>query len=132
MKTQLGSAPMQATAGTVQTVSGSVTTATPVNNTAAACAAASITTGGTAVTFVSGATKGGYITNPPTAAGQGLTTSENLYVDMVASPGSTDANGNGTTVILVPGQTFTWPALGSATIKANAATSTHKATCEAW
>lgn len=92
-----------------------------------------ITTGGTAVTLATGPTTGGYITNPPNLASQGISAAENAYVSLVGTPGSTDTNANGTTTVLVPGQTFSLPGLASGvTIKANAATSGHKLTVVVW
>lgn len=88
-----------------------------------------VVTGGTAVAVTSGATNGGYVTNPPNAAsqfGSGSFT-ENLYVDMVTSPASTDATAVSSTTILMPGQSFTWPATTSGvTVKINAATAGHR------
>lgn len=101
----------------------------PLFVTPAAGTVSSITTGGTAVTVITGPINGGYLTNPINLSAQGIAAAENLYVDPVGTPGSTDANGNGTTVILVPGQNYTIPALAATkTLKANAATSGHKFT----
>jgi len=98
--------------------------------------ASAIAVGGTAVVLIAGPCAGGYVTNPPTAASQGIAATdiaENVYVDPVASPGSTDATGNGTTALLQPGQTFTVPALAPGTmLRANAATSGHKLTVVVW
>lgn len=92
-----------------------------------------VATGGTAVTVATGVIHGGYVTNPINAAGQGIAAAENAYLDMVASPGSTDGAGNGTTVILQPGQTFTLPPLTTGiAVKVNAATSGHKLTVVIW
>ena len=91
------------------------------------------TTGGTAVIIASGPLNGGFITNPPNAASQGVSTAENLYVDMVGTPGSADSAANGTTVLLQPGQSFSIPALAAGVnIRANAATSGHKLSVEVW
>ncbi len=91
-----------------------------------------IVTGGTAVVLVTGPCNGGYITNPPNTAAQGVT-AENVYVDPVAAPGSTDAAANGTTTLLVPGQSFTLPALAAGQfVRGNAATSGHKLTVVVW
>lgn len=101
--------------------------------TPAAGTASSITTGGTAVTLVTCPCLGGFITNPPNLASQGIAGAENFYVDMVGTPGSTDANGNGTTVILQAGQTFYIPAAPTGVVvKGNAATSGHKVSVEKW
>lgn len=95
------------------------------------CAATAVATGGTAVTAVTGPINNGFITNPPNAAAQGIVTAENMYIDLINSPGHTDAAGNGTTTILVPGQTFSLGQLGiGVTVKINAATSSHAFTCQ--
>ena len=105
----------------------------PAVNTPAAGTASTITTGGTAVTIVTGPIKGGYIVNPINLAAQGIAAAENAYCDPVASPGSTDANGNGTTAILTPGAPFYIPALATGIlVKCNAATSGHKLTVVVW
>lgn len=111
--------------GTVNTVSGAITPA--------AGTASTVVTGGTAVTLVTGPIKGGYITNPINLASQGIAAAENAYIDPVGVPGSTDANGNGTTVILTPGQTYSLPALATGVlVKGNAATSGHKFSIVVW
>jgi len=95
--------------------------------------ASSITTGGTAVSVVTGLINGGYILNPLTAAAQKIVTAENLYIDFINTPGSTDATGNGTTLDLQPGQGYAIPAISSGvTLKANAATSGHAFTVYVW
>src|SRR3954463_15439735 len=71
---------------------------------------AAVAVGGTAVTAIAGPIAGGYITNPLSAAAQGVAV-ENLYVDPVASPASTDAGAVGTTSILAPGQSYIIPPL---------------------
>lgn len=103
------------------------------NLTPVAGAASVITTGGTAVTAMAGPCNGGFVTNPPNPAGQGIGAAENLYLDMVGTPGSTDAGGSGTTAVLFPGQTFTIPALASGVnVRVNAATSSHAFTVVKW
>lgn len=88
---------------------------------------------GSAVILVVGPCNGGYVTNPPNAASQGLVSTENLYVDMVAPPGATDALAFGTTTLLSPGQSFTIPALAAGvTLWANATTGGHQITGEVW
>lgn len=131
----LGVAPIAAQAKCYQDASGGGQTcettaprATPVVGTTAA-----IATGGTAVTLVTGPASGGYIVNPQNAAAQGISVSENAYVDPAATPGSTDSAANGTTAILQPGQVFRVPPLATgALIKGNAATSGHKLTVVTW
>lgn len=92
-----------------------------------------VATGGTAVTVATGPINGGYVVNPVDAAGQGIATAENLYIDMVAAPGSTAGSANGTNTALVPGQVFTLPAVGPGVlVQANAATNGHKLTVVLW
>lgn len=105
----------------------------PAQVTPAAGTASAIVTGGTALTIVTGPCSGGYIENPANATAQGIATVENLYVDPVGTPGSTDTNANGTTSMLIPGQKYTIPPLATGqVIKANAATAGHKLTCVTW
>jgi hypothetical protein len=95
--------------------------------------ASAIVTGGTALTIATGPINGGYVTNPANSARQAIATAEPLYIDPVASPGSTDAAANGTTTALDIGQTYTIPALASGhVLRANAATSGHKFTIVVW
>lgn len=92
-----------------------------------------ITTGGTAVTVLTGPISGGTISNPLTAAGQGIGAAENLYISFVGTPGSTDATAVGGTLTLVPGASYSLPALATGvTLKANAATSAHRFTAFSW
>ena len=99
--------------------------------TPAAGTTATVATGGTAVTVATGPFNGGYVTNPLNTAAQGVT-AENAYLDMVGTPGSTDANANGTTILLQAGQTFFLPCAVSAVVKVNAASSGHKLTVVIW
>jgi len=102
---------------------------TPNPVTPRACTNTAIATGGTAVTVVSGPVNGAFVYNPPNAASQGIGAAENLYIDMVGTPGSTDAAGNGTTATIVPGQNYQIPMLApNVLVKMNAATSGHKVT----
>lgn len=110
--------------------SGTITIASlaPFQTTPVAGTVSVVTTGGTAVTVATGPLNGGFIVNPYNTAAQNVT-AENLYVDIVGTPGSTDANGNGTTTILFPGQSYSIPAIVTGkTVKVNAATSGHKFT----
>jgi hypothetical protein len=92
-----------------------------------------VVTGGIAVVAVAGPIYGGFLTNPFNAAAQGIPTSENLYIDMVGVPGSTDAAAWGTTVLLQPGQNFTFPWLAvGVLVRINAATSGHRVSGEVW
>ena len=96
-------------------------------------AANSVTTGGTAVTVLTGPIAGGTIANPLSAAAQGIGAAENLYISFVGTPGSTDAAPGNGTLILVPGASYSLPALADGvTLKANAATSAHKFTAFSW
>lgn len=96
-------------------------------------AANTIITGGTPITVATGPINGGYVTNPLNAAAQKIATAENAYLDMVGNPGSTDANANGSTVLLAPGQNFDLPVLAAGiTVKVNAATSGHALTVVTW
>jgi hypothetical protein len=73
------------------------------------------------------------ILNPPTANGQGIASVEPMYVSVVGTPGSTEADGNGSTVPLLPGGTFIVPPIATGvSVKVNAATSGHKFTAFRW
>ncbi len=107
-------------------------TSTPATVTPSAGTTATVATGGTAVTLLTGPVNGGYVVNPLNTAAQGVT-AENAYIDPVASPGSTDAVANGTTTLLAAGQVYSIPPMASGlTLKANAATSGHKLTVVKW
>jgi hypothetical protein len=98
-----------------------------------ACGTTTLGVGGTAVTAVTGPANGGLIINPALAASQGISGIENAYVDMVGTPGSTDANATGTTISLLPGQSLGIPVIGATVvIRFNAATTGHKVQCEIW
>lgn len=86
-----------------------------------------VATGGTPVQVASGGVNGGFITNPVSEVDQDIVTAEPLYVTCVGSaPGSAPGDGNGTTFVLYPGQTWTMiPGQTTATY-VNAATSGHK------
>ena len=89
--------------------------------------ASQVATGGTPVQVVAAGPNGGFITNPSSADDQGISAAEPLYISPVsATPGSAPGNGNGTTFVLYPGQTWTIiPGQSTATF-VNAATSGHK------
>ena len=134
-----------------QLIQGAVTTATPTYTTAqtnplsldtngglrvqpagvtpAASTASTITTGGTAVTAVTGPVRGCYITNPTSATDEGIGTAENLYVNPVTTATSV---GNGTTLTLVPGQTFFCLPGQTTNVSVVAATTAHKFTAVQW
>lgn len=83
--------------------------------------------GGTAVMVIPPGPNGGYITNPPNPADQGIGGgTEPLYVDPVSPPG---LNGNGTTSSLAPGQSYSIIPGQTNPVYVNAATSGHKFTC---
>jgi hypothetical protein len=118
---------LDGTAGSTRVVNAAITPA--------AGALDAVATGGTAVTAISGPVNGGFIVNPATAAGQSLTGApENLYLDMVGAPGSTDAAAFGTTLTLYPGDRFDLPyAIATGvSVKVNAATSGHTFTSVQW
>lgn len=85
----------------------------------------SIVLGGTAQNALNAgaATAGGFITNPSTAAAQGIGAAEPLFVDEANAAGTAEATG-GTTVILQPGDTYVVPPTVSA-VSVNAATTGH-------
>lgn len=88
--------------------------------------ATQVVVGNTPVTVFVGGLNGGYITNPVTAAEQGIGTPEPIYVDPTgADPG---LEGNGSVFAIWPGQT--WSAIPGQTTptKVNAPTSGHKFT----
>jgi len=92
-----------------------------------------IVNAGVAIVAAVGPINGGFIYNPPNAASQGIQTAENINLDMTGPPLSGDANGNGTTVTLTSGQTFTLPTLGPGVqIWVNAVTAGHKLTVVVW
>ena len=62
-----------------------------------------VTTGGTSVVVVAGGPNGGLIVNPYTAADQGLSEPEVLYIDPI---GAATENANGNTFALQPGQSW--------------------------
>lgn len=98
-----------------------------------AAAASVIAAGGTAVIVFTGPISGGLISNPTSAAGQGIAAAENLYISLIGVPGSTDAAAGGGTLTLAPGASYQLPALATGvTVRANAATSSHKFTAFKW
>lgn len=115
----------------VNAAGGALSAPAPV--TPAAGTASAIVQGGAALIIVTGPVTGGYIVNPPNLASQGIGAQENLYVDPVAAPGSTDTLANGTTRLLLPGDKYDIPPLAAGqVIRANAATSGHKMTVVTW
>lgn len=103
--------------------------ATPVN--IAQGLAVSVANGGGAGTLVFPAgINGGKIINPPTAADQGISPAENLYVNPISDTPGVVANG--TTLVLYPGQV--WEAIPGQTTPTYvaAATTGHKFTAFYW
>jgi hypothetical protein len=119
-----GTATVRMTVSPAATGAGSLKPPTLV-----AGSASVITTGGTAVTMITGQVRGCYITNPPTAAAQGIATAENVYIDPVTTATTT---GNGTNVILQPGQTYNCIPGQTNNLSVNAATSSHALTVVKW
>jgi hypothetical protein len=97
---------------------------TPVAGTAS-----TITTGGTARTVVTGPVRGCYITNPTSLTDQAIAGAENLYVNPVTTATTT---GNGTTLTLVPGQSFFCIPGQTTSVSAVAATTGHAFTVVVW
>jgi hypothetical protein len=85
-----------------------------------AASAVEVVTGGTAVTafLASSIMTGAQIINPYGAT-------ESLFVDMINVPGTTAPGADGTTVELVPGQSWTAPGPLTTPVKVNAITSAH-------
>ena len=101
----------------------------PAGVTPAAATASVVTTGGTAVTSVTGPVRGCYITNPTSATDQNIATAENLYVNPVTTA---TTPGNGTTLTLVPGQSFFCIPGQTTNVSVVAATSSHAFTVVKW
>lgn len=97
--------------------------------TATAGNAFSVAVGGTAVNAIlAGTVHGGaLITNPLGAPG-----GESLFIDMVNAPGTVAPGANGTTIELVPGQSYLFPQGLQNLVQANAATNGHTFTCLVW
>lgn len=88
-----------------------------------------VVNGGTAVVAVVAGPNGGFITNPYTAADQGLDIAEPLYVDPVGNAGT---GGNGTTFALAPGQSWQIIAGQTTPTTVNAVSSGHKFSVVSW
>jgi hypothetical protein len=89
-----------------------------------------VVTGGTSVIAIPANPNGGFIVNPLTAADQGISPVEPLYIDPVGSAGVLHANG--TIFALQPGQS--WPVIPGQTTPTyvNATTSGHKFSGVSW
>lgn len=102
--------------------------ATPVTPTAGLNS--EVTVGGTPVIAVVGGPNGGFITNPATAADQGIGAPEPIYVDPVNT--NPPLQGNGTTFSIGPGQTWSVIAGQTTPTAVNAATGGHKFSVVNW
>jgi len=91
--------------------------------------ASEIVVGGTAVVAAPGNINGGVITNPYTAADQGIGSAEPLYVNPVGPAGLA---GNGTTFALQPGQSWTMIPGQTTSTSVNAASSGHEFSVVVW
>lgn len=104
--------------------------ASPPAATFAAGTAYVVTTGGTAVTMVTGPVNGGYIGNPLSASDQNIATAEVAYVNPV---GTAALNGRGQNSAIQPGGYFTFPKVAAGSnISVNAATSGHAFNVVVW
>lgn len=98
--------------------------ATPLAGTASA-----ITTGGTAITLVTGPVNGCYITNPLTATDQNITTAEVAYFNPVTTA---TANGRGTNTSRQPGESWSCIPGQTTNVSAIAATIGHAFNVVVW
>lgn len=95
--------------------------------------ASAIASAGVAITAVAGPISGGFIINPSTSTQQGIATAEAAYLDMVATPTTSDNAANGTTLKLFPGDRFDIPPIKTGvSVKVNAVTAGHKFTVVVW
>ncbi len=94
------------------------------------CDTMTVTTGSTAVKPIGSVTTGYSIGNPVTAAEQGVSPAESLYIDITGA----DATilGVGTTLELLPGQVYPGVGLSDKSVSINAASSGHKFSCTRW
>lgn len=99
--------------------------ATPIPGTATITSS----TPGTAVIAIAANQAGGYIVNPTTATDQGITTAEVLYVNQVVNATNV---GNGTTIVLQPGQSYTVIPNTTTPVTVSSATASHKFTAVQW
>jgi hypothetical protein len=86
-------------------------------------------TPGTAVTAIAANMAGGYITNPTNASDQGLSAPEPLYIDQVHNA---TLSGNGSTIVLQPGQSYSIIPFTITPVTAVAASPNHKFTAVQW
>ena len=101
------------------------TTTTPAAGTAHI-----LTTGGSAVTLVTGPVQGCYILNPLTAADQNIATAEVAYVNPVTT--ATQNSTNGSSTALQPGQSFNCIPGMTTNVSGIAATNSHNLVVIAW
>ena len=87
------------------------------------------TTAGVPVTAIAANMSGGYIVNPLTAADQGLTTAEVLYVNQCNPCGVV---ANGTTIALQPGQSYTVIPNTTTPVTVASLSASHKFTSVQW
>jgi hypothetical protein len=86
-----------------------------------------VVTGGLAIQVFPGNVGGGLLQNPVAILDQGISVAEPLYVDPTgATPGSAPGQGNGTTFVIQPGQSWAAIPRQSTVTKVNAATAGHK------
>lgn len=88
-----------------------------------------VTTGGTAVNAIAANPNGGIITNPYTAADQGIGTAEPLYINIV---GAAATAAFGTTFALQPGQSWAVVPGQTTATSVNAASSGHRFSVTSW
>ena len=100
-----------------------VTAVTPTGGTFA------IVTGGTAISLGGPPWNGCYITNPLTAADQGIGAAEPLYINPV---GNATVTGFNQTVAIQPGQTWTGIPGSTLPVSVNAATTNHRFVFVRW
>ena len=91
--------------------------------------ATTLTTGGTAQIIVSAHVNGCYVTNPLSAADQGLGSAEAVTVNPVTTA---TANGYGSNSTLQPGQSWSCPQFMATDLSAIAATSGHRLSVVRW
>jgi hypothetical protein len=99
--------------------------ATPVSGPATVTSA----TPGTPVIAIAANQAGGYIVNPTLASDQGLSASEVLYVNQVTNAGLV---GNGTTIVLQPGQSYTVIPYTTTPVTVCAPSPSHQFTAVQW
>jgi hypothetical protein len=85
-----------------------------------------IVAGGAPITTFPGNISGGIIQNPLDSADQGISVAEPIYVDPINPPGSAPGDGNGTTFVIYPGQTWSVIPGQTTPTQVNAATTNHK------